>query len=143
MAGLQGGCLCGAVRYRLDEVPQGIAYCHCRMCQRASGAPVLVFGTVARAALTIEHGNPRRHRSSDIGERWFCGECGCQLAMHVDYQADTIDIAVATLDAPEACPPEFHIWHTGRIGWFETADGLPRYADAGPDGAPSPPKAES
>ncbi|WP_157217502.1 GFA family protein [Flavisphingomonas formosensis] len=131
----KGGCLCGAIRYRLAEAPQAVAYCHCRNCQRASGAPVLVFGTVPRDAFVVEQGNPRRHRSSPIGERWFCGDCGCQIAMHVDYQIDTIDIAIATLDVPEASPPEFHIWHGSRIGWFETADHLTRYPDAGPDGS--------
>lgn len=134
MAGLEGGCLCGAIRYRLAERPQGIAYCHCGKCRRASGAPVLVFGTVALAALAIERGAPRRYRSSDIGERWFCGDCGCQIAMRVDYQPETIDVAIATLDTPEACPPQFHIWHASRIGWFDTADRLERHADGGPDG---------
>jgi hypothetical protein len=82
----------------------------------------------------IERGNPRRYRSSAIGERWFCGECGCQIAMHVDYQEATLDIAIATLDAPDACPPAFHIWRRSRIDSFETADALPRHDEAGPDG---------
>jgi hypothetical protein len=134
MTELTGGCLCGAIRYRLADRPQGTAYCHCRKCQRASGAPVLVFGTVRLDSLTIEQGNPRRYRSSDIGERWFCGDCGCQIAMQVAYQRDTIDIAIASLDRPEICPPAFHIWCESRIGWFDTADTLPRHEDAGPDG---------
>ena len=45
-----GGCLCGAVRYRLTSAPFDTGYCHCRMCQRTAGAPVMVFSTVKGTA---------------------------------------------------------------------------------------------
>ncbi len=127
-AGLTGGCLCGAVRYRLAAQPSEAGYCHCRMCQRTAGAPAMVFATLPLADFEILEGEPRCRRSSDSGERWFCGNCGSPLAMRAEHQPDTIDVTVASLDDPDPVAPEFHIWTDSQIAWFEVADELPRHA---------------
>ena len=129
---LQGGCLCGAVRYRLASEPFEAGYCHCATCRRATGAPVVAFGTVPFEDFQVS-GNPRHRRSSGFGERWFCTECGTQIAMHVDHQPDTIDFTIATLDDPEYLRPQFHIFFGSRIEWFDTADRMPRYYSFRPD----------
>ena len=118
----EGGCLCGAVRYRLGSTPFDCGYCHCRLCQAASGAPVLAFATVPLADFEVSGGKPRRFRSSDFGERWFCGDCGTQLCMRGDHQPDTIDVTIGSLDRPERVPPEFHILCRSSVPWFETSD---------------------
>jgi hypothetical protein len=128
-----GGCLCGAVRYRLASAPFDTGYCHCRMCQRTAGAPVMVFSTVPLDDFVITEGEPRRRRSSDFGERWFCGDCGSPLAMRTDHQPQTIDFPVASLDDPSAAAPGFHIWTERQIPWFEVSDDLPRHARFRPD----------
>ncbi len=46
----EGGCLCGEVRYRIEAEPSDVAYCHCRMCQKTSGAPAMAWGTVPSSA---------------------------------------------------------------------------------------------
>lgn len=122
-----GGCLCGAVRYRLHSKPFEAGYCHCGLCRHASGAPVLVFATVPRGDFEFVRGTPRRYRSSSFGERWFCGDCGTQLSMQVDHEPDTTDFTVASLDDASAMQPGFHIWHASRIDWFHTQDTLPRF----------------
>lgn len=122
-----GGCLCGAVRYSLASTPFDVGYCHCRICQRTSGAPVMVFGTVPLTDFRLAEGSPRRRRSSDFGERWFCGDCGSPLAIRVDFQPDTIDIPLASLDDPALVAPCFHLWTSSRIPWFDTRDTLPRH----------------
>ena len=125
---LEGGCACEAIRYRLDAEPYDVGYCHCRMCQRASGAPVLVFATVPRSAFVVTRGTPRTRRSSSFGDRWWCGDCGTQLAMFVDDDPSEADFTVASLDDPAVLPPTFHIWTESRVSWFDTADQLPRHA---------------
>ena len=122
-----GGCLCGAIRYRLASEPFDAGYCHCRMCQRFSGAPVMAFASVPCTDLILERGTPAKHRSSDLGERWFCRECGGSLAMWTRYAPELIDIAVATLDDPTDVPRE------SRIGWFDTIDALTRHERARPE----------
>jgi hypothetical protein len=125
--GLTGGCACGGVRYRLASHPFDAGYCHCSICRRSSGAPVIVFATVPLADFILVAGEPRRRRSSAFGERWFCGDCGTQLAMHVDHQPDTIDFTLASLDTPGALRPVFHLFWAGRISWFDTRDTFPRH----------------
>ena len=123
-----GGCLCRSVRYALTSEPFDAGFCHCRTCQLASGAPVVAFATVPRADFVLIHGQPMRRRSSAVGERWFCGECGTPLAILVEYQPATLDFTIASLDDPNTFAPRFHIWHDTHIRWFETADNCPRPA---------------
>jgi hypothetical protein len=132
-AGLTGGCLCGAVRYRLDAAPFDAGYCHCRLCRRSSGAPVLAFATVPRALFIVTEGQPRRRESSSFGERWFCGDCGTQLAMLVEHQPEAIDFTLGSLDTPEAVRPGFHLFFAERIGWFATSDTYARHDRFRPD----------
>lgn len=129
----EGGCACGAVRYRLEAEPFDAGYCHCTLCRRSSGAPVLAFATVPLDKFVIAKGEPAKRRSSSFGERWFCRDCGTQLAMHVDHQPDTIDFTIPSLDDPESVAPGFHIFTGEQIGWFETADALPRHTAFRPD----------
>ncbi len=133
MSAWTGGCACGEVRYTLAFEPFDAGYCHCRICQLTSGAPVMAFATVSLDGFAITHGALKIRRSSDFGARGFCGDCGSPLTMQVDHQPDTIDFTIATLDQPDSVAPGFHIWHRNHIGWFETADRLPRHERFRPD----------
>ena len=131
----RGGCLCGRVRYASQSPPIDAGYCHCRICQRCSGAPVLVWGSFPIEGFRYLKEAPASFRSSSHGQREFCPGCGTQLAYREDGSR-TVDINLGSLDDPESVRPEYHIWTASRIGWFDTADALPRYPDAGPDAAP-------
>lgn len=125
----EGGCLCGGVRYRITAAPEGVGYCHCRMCQRSAGAPVLVWASVPGEAFAWTRGRPRAYRSSAKAERLFCPDCGCQLAFVADDEPGRIELTVPTLDDPTIARPAHHIWTSSRLPWFETADALPRHAE--------------
>jgi hypothetical protein len=125
--GLTGGCACGAVRYRLDAAPFDAGYCHCLQCRRSSGAPVLAFASVPRPLFTLVEGELRRRRSTAFGERWFCGDCGTQIAMLVDHQPETLDFTLASLDEPERVRPSFHLFFGERIAWFNPSDTFARH----------------
>ena len=128
-----GGCLCGAVRYRLMSEPFDAGWCHCRTCQLNSGAPAMAFASVAVADWVIEQGEPRRVRSSDFGHRLSCGACGTPLAMRVDHQPETVDFSIATLDEPGRIAPGFHIFWASKVAWFDPGDDLPRHDRFRPD----------
>jgi hypothetical protein len=132
---LTGGCACGAIRYRLASQPFDTGWCHCRLCQLSSGAPAMVFSTVPAADLLFEQGQDRLNvfASTGFGRRSFCSLCGSLLTMQVDFQPETIDFTVATLDDPGAVAPEFHICHASRIPWFDPGDSLPRHDRFRPD----------
>jgi hypothetical protein len=127
--GLTGGCLCGTIRYQLNSDPFDCGWCHCRTCQRNSGAPAMVFATVPAADLIWTEGasSVKSVASSSFGHREFCGNCGTPLLMKVNHQPETVDFSVATLDDPTAVKPGFHIFWASRIGWFDPGDDLPRH----------------
>jgi hypothetical protein len=116
---LEGGCLCGAVRYRIAGPLGEQTHCHCTLCRRASGAPVVTWVTVAPGDFTLTRGRVRKYRSTPQGERGFCD------ALNLPGE---LDVTAATLDDPEAVRPESHIWTSSRIGWLVMNDGLPERA---------------
>ncbi len=75
----------------------------------------------------------REVQSSSFGQRFFCGNCGTPLYVTVDHQPDTLDFSAVTLDDPEAVPPEYHIFWSSKIGWFNPDDDLPRHERFRPD----------
>jgi hypothetical protein len=130
---LEGGCLCGRVRYRIDGAPRDAGYCHCRMCQRAAGAPVVAWLTMDSAGFAWSAGAPAVYRSSAAAERLFCPRCGTQLGFREIAAPGLLDVTLASLDDPAAVPPDHHIWISSQIAWLEIADDLPRHLEGGPD----------
>jgi len=130
---LEGGCLCGAVRYRHDGPIQSVDYCHCRMCQKAAGSPAVAWATGAYDGFRWTRGEPRGHRSSPKGRRWFCPDCGSPLAFEgFEPEGRTMGVTLATLDDPTALRPRQHAWIGSRIPWHVIDETLPRYEDDGP-----------
>lgn len=129
---LEGGCLCGAVRYRITKAPLDSGYCHCRMCQKTSGAPVQASAEIPVEGFAFIKGEVTTYRSSARASRQFCPTCGSQLTFRVDADPTFVSVNTPTLDDPAALPPRRHIWCESRIAWFDTADGLPRHDREGP-----------
>jgi hypothetical protein len=123
----EGGCLCGAVRYRVSGVVTESGYCHCRTCQRQSGAPAVAWFALAPSGFEYLKGAPGVYRASDHAGREFCRDCGTYLVFREDDATLTISVNTATLDDPALSPPNFHIYCESRIGWFDTKDSLPRH----------------
>lgn len=122
---LDGGCLCGAIRYTCAPPLSDVHYCHCRLCQRAFGNVFAVFGSLPRTALRFTHGAPRLHRSTPYAERGFCQDCGTPLTFAY-LRSDWIAIAIGSLDQPQAVRPEMHWGIESQVPWLALHDGLPR-----------------
>ncbi|HEY0821156.1 MAG TPA: GFA family protein [Rhizobacter sp.] len=122
-----GGCLCGAVRYRVIGDPSTTSVCHCRSCRLASGAtPVgwLVF-PVERFAWLGDP--PSTFRSSPPVQRSFCARCGTPIAYQHDDALHEIELTTATLDEPERFPPRYEIWLEDKLAWAMANPGLPHH----------------
>ncbi len=119
-----GGCLCGAVRYVSDEPPQQVHYCHCRMCQRANGAPVVVGVPFNDAAFRFTHGEPKLFNSSDIAARGFCADCGSRL-IYRSTGDGAVSVEIGSLDHPEHAPPIYHTGVESWVPWLAIDDDLP------------------
>ena len=126
-----GGCLCGTLRYSSSAAPLEVGYCHCRMCQKLSGAAVLPWVSFATASFAYINGQPKVYTSSAHGQREFCAECGSQIAFRATDSDATVEINAGTLDDPEVVTPQYHIWCSSQVSWFDTADDLPRYRKSG------------
>ena len=124
-----GGCMCGQVRYELKSRPTDCGWCHCRTCQLFGGAPALAFASAPAGDFNWTAGASivRRIATSSFGHRWFCGHCGSPLLVEVAHQPETVDFPVVTLDDPTIAPPEFHIFWSSRVAWFDPGDDLPRH----------------
>ena len=127
-----GGCHCGSLRFAATLGPIDAGYCHCRICQRTTGAPVLVWGSFPVGSFAYVKGAPAIYRSSQHGRREFCALCGTQIAYR-EADAATVDVNLGSLDHPEGIEPRHHLWTASRIAWFDTADALPRFEGAGPE----------
>jgi len=124
---VEGGCLCGTVRYKIAVLPERVAHCHCSMCRRASGAAMVTWATVPNDSLRIVKGEPRWFQSSDHGRRAFCANCGSPMFFTSTRDKDWIDVTLGSMDRPERLQPKRHVYEPDRIPWMHMADGLPRH----------------
>ena len=121
---LSGGCFCEAVRYEATGDMSDASLCHCAICRRTTGAPVVAWFSVNPEDFRFTRGAPKTFASTSVGRRRFCGDCGAQLTFE-DLRAPVVDVTTASLDDPSAAPPRDHIWATSRIPWMSGLDALP------------------
>ena len=123
----EGGCLCGAVRYRGVGEATNATLCHCRSCRTAAGSPVVAWVTLPANGFAFSRGEPVRYRSSAKVVRTFCGRCGTPLTyVHDDFPSG-VDVTICTLDRPERFAPCDHTWVSERLPWFHANEHLPAY----------------
>ena len=129
----EGGCQCGAVRYRASGAPLLACICHCTMCRRAHAAPSVAWAAFEQSQVSFS-GTPKVYPSSAEAQRSFCAECGTPIGFTAAYMPGLVDIAIGSLDAPEALPPQLHCWYSRHLAWAEYADDLPRHGEFPPHG---------
>lgn len=139
MTSHDGGCLCGRVRFRVQAAALDSGYCHCRMCQKNSGAPVVAWATFPATSFSWLGAEPASYASSSHAQRKFCSHCGSYLVFASANSPAEISVNTASLDDPGAFPPQKHIYTASRIAWFHTADDLPNHVGNGEP--PRPPAA--
>ncbi len=125
---LAGGCLCGAVRFEVSQPAISTGFCHCRICQKFTGAPVGVWSAFPASAISFVKGAPKVFRSTPIAERGFCGDCGTSLTYRLmePAPASYMVIFTATFDNPEEFTPAVHGGIESRMPWMDINDNLPR-----------------
>jgi hypothetical protein len=126
----EGGCLCGAVRFKAEGEPLNVRICHCRTCQKAMGSPFFARALFEPRALTVE-GETAHYPSSNAVDRVFCKTCGTRLFSR-RTNGTAVGIALATFDDRNAFAPTVHIWVSDKIAWVRLDDGLPQYPETIP-----------
>jgi hypothetical protein len=121
----EGGCLCGAVRFRVVGEPLNVRVCHCRNCQKAMGSPFFARALFPQSALTVR-GETARYASSEAIERMFCKVCGTRL-FSWRSNGTGVGVALAAFDDRNAFAPTEHIWVSEKMAWVKLDDGLPQH----------------
>lgn len=130
----EGGCLCGAVRFRIDLPAKWCAHCHCSMCRRAHGAAFVTWvgSEIGRFRLLSGEKELRRYQSSARATRSFCGRCGTMLFFESDRWPGEIHVTLAHLDSAEGLVPQAHAYWSSRVTWADfSSHELPKVEPAG------------
>jgi hypothetical protein len=127
---IDGGCFCGAVRYRATAKPTNTMICHCQSCRRVAAAPVVAWLTFSKAQFQFVRGRPAEFHSSAPVLRTFCPACGTPLTYEHQDSPTSIDVTTCSLDDPAAFPPTHHSWLSHDIGWVRFGDGLPAFSES-------------
>ena len=116
---IEGGCMCGEIRYMLTTNPTHSTLCHCSDCRRASGAQSVPWITVPLQHFVIIQGEPKDYNSSASVMRTFCSTCGTPLTYRDEEHSTGIDITAGSLDNPEQFPPKKDLFVRDKLSWVE------------------------
>ena len=124
---VQGGCLCGAIRYEIDGPLTDVGNCHCSMCRRFHGAAFSTYAKIGaehfrwlsgQDLLTVYETSP--------GIGWaFCRTCGSSLG--IPALGKLSEITLGTLDTDPGIRPTEHTFVGSKAAWFEITDTLPQH----------------
>src|SRR5438105_10070287 len=119
---LEGRCTCGAVRYRMTTRPLFVHCCHCRWCQRETGASFALNALIEADRVTVLNGVPEVvNTPSNSGKGQKISRCPqCRIALWSNYAGagDAIRfVRVGTLEDPDRLPPDIHIYTSSKQPW--------------------------
>ena len=114
-----GGCFCGAVRYRAAMPALWVAHCHCSMCRRAQGAAFVTWVGIAKDGFDFLSGSEalEHYHSSLSAIRSFCRRCGSPLLFQSTRWPGETHVTLASFDDPEGLEPRAHAYWSARAPW--------------------------
>src|SRR4249919_3841568 len=116
----EGGCACGAVRYRLTSEPLFVHCCHCLNCQRQTGSAFVINVLIEADRVELLSGEPQEvsvpRESGDDQIIWRCPTC--QVAVYSSYGRLPVRfVRAGTLDDPASVSPDVHIYTRSKLPW--------------------------
>jgi hypothetical protein len=127
---LAGGCSCRAVRYRIETRPLFVHCCHCRWCQRETGASFALNAMIEADRVTLLAGAPELvDTPSESGRGQKIARCPkCRVAVWSHYAGagpSVCFVRIGTLDQPDHLPPDIHIFTASKQPWVVLPPGVP------------------
>jgi hypothetical protein len=128
---LEGGCTCGAVRYRLVSAPMFVNCCHCTWCQRETGSAFVINAIVETSRLEVTRGEtlavatPTESGTPQVIHR--CPSCHVALWSHYGPRTVSAFVRAGTLDQPSALKPDAHIFTRSKLPWVNLEGGAPAF----------------
>ena len=130
----EGGCTCGAVRYRLKAKPLFVHCCHCTWCQRETGSAFAVNAFIEASEVEFLKGDPVPTTLPSLSGKgqviWRCPDCGVTVWSNYAGAGPKFNfVRVGTLDEPSRAPPDIHIYTSTKLPWVALPDGVPAVAE--------------
>ena len=126
METMEGGCLCGKIRYRVSG-DCGVTHCHCIHCRKLGGAAFVTWVEAKRSNFDWLQDRPTEFSPRPGITRSFCAQCGSPLTYQNRESEDSIDVTAGSLDDPSGLEPDDHVWCDRKLPWVQIEDGLPRF----------------
>jgi hypothetical protein len=131
---LEGGCDCRHVRYRMESAPLVVHCCHCRWCQRETGASFALNAMIEADRITLTSGAPEpvdTPSASGKGQKIFrCPKCRVAVWSNYAGAGPAVRfVRVGTLDNPDALPPDLHIFTGSKQPWVVLPPGARAFAE--------------
>jgi hypothetical protein len=126
----EGGCSCGAVRYRLASDPLFTHCCHCLNCQRQTGSAFVINLLIEADRVELLAGDPQPvDAPRDDGSTQRIFRCPtCQVAVFSEYgRPEVLFVRGGTLDQPSSVAPDVHIYTKSKLGWIALPDSVPAF----------------
>ena len=126
---LEGGCACGAIRYRLTNTPMIVHACHCRDCQKQTGSAFVLNLWIERQFVEASGDAPVAFSvppgsSGKPHDVLRCSKCGTALwSKYYAAPGDTVLLRAGTLDDPAAITPDIHIFTRSKLPWLRLPEG--------------------
>jgi hypothetical protein len=126
----EGGCACGAVRYRLTSDPLFTHCCHCLNCQRQTGSAFVINMLIEADRVELLAGAPEPvDVPRDDGSTQRISRCPtCQVAVYSDYgRPEVLFVRAGTLDQPSSVTPDVHIYTKSKLSWVTLPETVPAF----------------
>ena len=128
----EGGCSCGAVRYRLSDAPMFVHCCHCTSCQTETGSAFVLNALIEADRVETLAGAPEAVMTPSESGRgqqiWRCPDCRVALWSNYGGAADILRfVRIGTLDDPGALPPDVHIYTRSKLPWVRLPETTPAF----------------
>ena len=131
MSKLEGGCSCGAVRYRLASPPMFVHCCHCRDCQRQTGTAFVLNALIETDRIELLSETPEPvSMPTESGRPHDIYRCPrCRVAVWSDYgrRPALRFVRIGTLDDPAALTPDVHIYTRSKLPWIALPEDVPSF----------------
>jgi hypothetical protein len=125
---IEGGCTCRAIRYRMTTAPMFVHACHCRWCQRETGTAHALNAMIEADRVELLQGQPEMIDTPSLSGRgqkiWRCPTCRIAVWSNYAGAGDSVRfLRVGTLDDPDSCPPDIHIFTASKQPWVVLPEG--------------------
>jgi hypothetical protein len=133
MSLVEGGCLCGLVRYRVDIGAARSMVCHCRACQKQAGSAFSVLFVVPKDDIVIDGATKVFEHLGDSGNavmRHFCPDCGSPIISRLAANPNIVVVKAGTLDDPRWLEPKLHLWCASAQPWVDIPHEAHRFPGA-------------